>query len=163
MDSYRMQLWSRLAREAAADKANVPADLRPKFFVSPQDEPTSSPSVAKSATAIAATAAEHVMSKLTSSFWSAFSGSSSKVDSDKLAAVVTGKARLAVVDIDRVVPAARGNNAPAAQTTADDLAHAMAGLKVASGSSPAETLRVRENPLGVLGGFFKHPAMPTRA
>lgn len=148
MDNYRMQLWSRLSREAAADKANIPASMRPKFYVEPKGQ-SSTETSALSALATAAT--EHVASKLTSSFWSALSGPSAKLDADKLAAVVTGKSRLAVVPNDKV------------KSSEDALTHAMAGLKVATGTaSPAESLRVRENPLGVMAGFFK-PQMSTRA
>lgn len=148
MDNYRMQLWSRLAREAAADKANVPASMRPKFLVEPKGS-TSTETSALSALATAAT--EHVATKLTSSFWSALSGPSSKLDADKLAAVVTGKSRLAVVPNDK------------SKSSEDALAHAMASLKVTTGTtSPSESLRVRENPLGVMAGFFK-PHIPTRA
>lgn len=146
MDNYRMQLWSRLTREAAAEKAGVPRDVRPKFLVTPE------------ATSTAATAAtssfEHITTKLTSAFWAAFAGPSSKIDNDKLAAVVTGRARLAVIDDKRTTHSS---------TTADDLAHAMAGLKVATGTSTLESLRVRENPLGAISGFFKHNSTPLPA
>lgn len=150
MDNYRMQLWSRLAREAAADKANVPVSMRPKFYIEPKGASSTETSALS---ALAATATEHVASKLTSSFWSALSGPSAKLDADKLAAVVTGKSRLVVVP----------NNDTKAKSSEDALAHAMAGLKVATGApSPAESLRVRENPLAAMAGFFK-PQLPTRA
>jgi hypothetical protein len=153
MDSYRMQLWSRLAREAAADKAGVPQELRPKFLVNPDSQS----SVANAAVS----AVEHITSKLYSSFWSAFAGSSSKVDTEKLAAVVTGRARLVIVDEKAPVRRSVSTQTP----TADDLAHAMAGLKVATGNAtPSESLRVRENPLGAMAGFFKQSSpLPTRA
>lgn len=151
MDNYRIQLWSRLAREAAAEKANVPSHLRPKFLVEPKKEAT--PAVATPAlAAVASAATEHVASKLVSSFWSAFAGPTSKLDADKLAAVVTGKARLAVVPEKRT---------STSQPTEDALAHAMAGLKVATGTSSAENVKMR-SPLSTMASYFK-PPMTARA
>ena len=136
MDSYRIQMWSRLAREAAADKANVPPQARPKFYVE---------------AAYAQAAHSHISSKLASSFWSAFSSSSSgELDADKLAAIVTGTAKL------KVVPAKEKDDA-------DALASALGGLKLQSGLSRSEGngLRVRENPLGALSSFL-HSACAAR-
>jgi hypothetical protein len=130
MDSYRVQMWSRLAREAASDKAHIAQDVRPKFFVE---------------AAYAQAAQAHISSKLASSVWSAFAGSTGgKIDSDKLAAVVTGKAKLKVVDAQE-------------KDEADLLAAALGGLKLQSGMSRADRtgLGARENPLGAIGSFFR--------
>ncbi|KIS01812.1 hypothetical protein L804_00066 [Cryptococcus deuterogattii 2001/935-1] len=147
MDSYRMQIWSRLAKEAAADKANLAGDLRPKFFVEGPSTPT--PSV----TDIAGAATSHITSKLASSFWSAFTqGSSKSLDTDKLAAVVTGQAKLKVVPVIQK------------EDEEDVLATLMGGLKMQSGVSPCERRRAegaRENPLGALCGFLKHAGAMT--
>lgn len=147
MDSYRMQIWSRLAKEAAADKANLAGDLRPKFFV--EGPSTPSPTAAD----VAGAATSHVTSKLASSFWSAFTqGSSKSLDSDKLAAVVTGQAKLKVVPVNQK------------EGEEDVLASLMGGLKMQSGVSPCERRRAegaRENPLGVLCGFLKHAGAMT--
>jgi hypothetical protein len=148
MENYRMQLWSRLSREAAADKAGIPSSMRPKFFT----ETKSKSNETSALSALATAATEHVAAKLSSSFWSALSGSSNKLDADKLAAVVTGKSRLAVVPNDK-------NKSPE-----DALAHAMAGLKVQTGTtSPAESLRAREHPLNAISGLLFKPAMSARA
>jgi hypothetical protein len=158
MDNYRMQMWSRLAREAAADKANISPELRPKFFAEPET------GTASSIAALAYSATEHVASKLSSSFWSAFTGTSAKLDTDKLAAVVTGRARLAVVDADKAPSARRSSfSRKESASNEDALAQAMAGLKVAAGtSSPLESLRVRENPLAAVASFFK-PSVQAKA
>lgn len=168
LDSYRMQLWSRLAREAAADKANVPAEMRPKFLVDPstpsarRESNASAPSSAATSVGTLASAAVSatatVASRLTSSFWSAFTGPSSKIDGDKLADVVTGRARLAVVPDDR------RNVSNRVASSTDDLAHAMAGLRVATGgSNPRESIRRNEGPLSSMTGFLKNPSLSTRA
>ncbi|ORX38810.1 hypothetical protein BD324DRAFT_641191 [Kockovaella imperatae] len=135
MDSYRMQIWSRLAREAAAEKTSIPVDIRPKFY-------TESSSTA--AAALAAHATNHVTSKLASSFWSAFTrpGSSKSLDTDKLAAVVTGRSKLAVV--------------PSKDTDhTDDLVASLSGLKLQTGLNGSEGvgLRTRENPLTMISNF----------
>ena len=143
MDSYRMQLWSRLARDAAAERTNVPHDVRPKFYVEPPQ--------------VAAAVTSHVTSKLASSFWSAFSSQTAgRLDTDKLAAVVTGTARLKVVD---------NHPSPSSERDeADGLVAALSGLKLQSGITNREGsgLRVRENPLAAIGNFFTS-AMPARA
>lgn len=158
MDSYRMQMWSRLAREAAADKSNLGADLRPKFFVEAK-APTSTSTTTSTAKGLApATAAHlaslatsHISTKLASSFWSAFSGPGARLDTDKLAAVVTGVARLKVVEVSE-----KGDEA-------DHLAAVLGGLRLQTGVRSGEGFRVRENPLGAIGSFFKLAAMPARA
>ncbi|GMK53898.1 hypothetical protein CspeluHIS016_0104840 [Cutaneotrichosporon spelunceum] len=148
MENYRMQLWSRLSRAATADKAGIPASMRPKFFA----ETNAKANESSALSALATAATEHVASKLSSSFWSALSGSSNKIDADKLAAIVSGKSRLAVVPNDKNKP------------HEDELARAMAGLKVQTGTtSPAESLRTREHPLNAVAGLLFKPAMSALA
>ncbi|WWC59457.1 uncharacterized protein I303_102013 [Kwoniella dejecticola CBS 10117] len=163
MDSYRMQMWSRLAREAAADKANITGDMRPKFFVEVKDEPQSPTSSAAAALA-ASVASTHITSKLANSFFSAFQGTGTKLDTDKLAAVVTGQAKL------KVVPAESSSDFTYSSSTAevnhneDCLSMLMGGLKLQSGPglrSPG--VGARENPLGTLCGFLTRTSAPTRA
>lgn len=139
MDSYRMQIWSRLAREAAAEKTSMAADIRPKFYTE---------SASSTAVSLAANATTHITSKLASSFWSAFtrspgSASDGGLDTDKLAAVVTGQAKL------KVVPSKESDHAT------DDLIASLGALKLQSGMSSAEGLglRARENPLGAITNF----------
>ncbi|OCF58816.1 hypothetical protein L486_03306 [Kwoniella mangroviensis CBS 10435] len=163
MDSYRMQMWSRLAREAAADKANLAGDMRPKFFVEVKEEPPVSPAAAAQAAVVAAAASNHITTKLANSFFSAFQGTGSKLDTDKLAAVVTGQAKLKVVSSSEVdLPAPQP--AQVAETCHEDcLSMLMGGLKLQSGPglrSPGVGIGARENPLGALCGFF---GMPTKA
>ncbi|WVW78453.1 hypothetical protein I302_100407 [Kwoniella bestiolae CBS 10118] len=160
MDSYRMQMWSRLAREAAADKANLAGDMRPKFFVEVKEEPLPAPSAAAAAQAavVAAAASNHITTKLANSFFSAFQ-SGSKLDTDKLAAVVTGQAKLKVVSSTELeLPPS-----PAAQVAEngneDCLSMLMGSLKLQSGPG-LRSVGARENPLGTLCGFF---GMPTKA
>jgi hypothetical protein len=150
MDSYRMQLWSRLAREAQAEKSGLSSELRPKFFV--DNTPIPSPAEASTAAQFATLAATHISTKLASSFWSAFAGPSSKLDTDKLTAVVTGRARLHVVSDEKAAAAE------------DDLVAALGGLRLQSGVGRPVVINARENPLGAISSFFKHAsAMPARA
>lgn len=165
MDAYRMQMWSRLTREAQAEKDQVPHELRPKFYADPSSYSSSgtssdSSAPASAAAAVAAVAASHITSKLASSFWSAFSGPSSALDTDKLAAVVTGTAKLAVVDhqthphYDSASPAG----------VEESLSYLMGGLKLQAGHGVGHGVRVRENPLGALSSFIKHASgVPARA
>jgi hypothetical protein len=164
MDTYRMQMWSRLAREAQAEKSGLSGELRPKFFVEPKSpsssftststaEASSSAIAAASAAHLASVAATHITSKLASSFWSAFASPSSKLDTDKLTAVVTGKARLQVVEDEK-----------APISFEDDLAAALGGLRLQAGVGRSTVVGARENPLGAISSFFKHAgAMPARA
>jgi hypothetical protein len=158
MDSYRIQMWSRLAREAAAEKSGLQPDLRPKFFVDPSPVASSSASQPSPTSAqLAATATNHITSRLASSFWSAFSTQSSKLDTDKLTAVVLGTSKLKVID-----------NSHADDTWDEDLALAAAlgGLKLQAGLGAGREgngFRARENPLVAISSFFKHAGCPTRA
>lgn len=183
MDAYRMQMWSRLTREAQAEKDQVPFELRPKFYADPSSSSSSasassssasatsstsagaSEATAAAAAAVAATAASHITSKLASSFWSAFSGPSSSLDTDKLAAVVTGTAKLAVVPDSH--PHSPSGSA-ASSSSDESLSYLMGGLKLHSGPAmtmPINSNKVRENPLGALSSFLKHAAsgVPARA
>lgn len=182
MDAYRMQMWSRLTREAQAEKDNVPYDLRPKFFVDPKSTistptPTNSSTEATMALAQLTNAAStHITSKLATSFWSAFSGPTS-LDSDKLTAVVTGSAKLTVVPITPSSTSQVSSGIQYSEKTStghemdDDatisLSHLMAGMKMQSGlgGGGRETRpKVRENPLGALSSFIKHASgVPARA
>ena len=175
MDSYRMQLWGRLAREAAADKANVPAQLRPKFFVEPKT---------KASTATHDLSSKGITDRLASSFWSAFEGPSARLDAEKLAAVVTGVAKLKVVAASSSAspnvssprrsaeefnekapsPVSAAKAATDAMAATDALSMAMGSLKLVTGNNGrVDNFSVRENPLGALSSFFKHAAAPTRA
>ena len=159
MDSYRMQMWSRLAREATANRSGVNPDLRPKFFVDGKASTSTSmttstaEAVSQSTAAnLASAASSHITSKLASSFWSAFSGPGARLDTDKLVSVVTGTSRLKVVDVNEKV-----------SDEADHLVEVLGGLKLQTGSRSGEGLRARENPLGAIGSFFKFGVMPARA
>ncbi|WRT64776.1 uncharacterized protein IL334_001710 [Kwoniella shivajii] len=166
MDSYRMQMWSRLAREAAADKANLTGDMRPKFFVEVKDKEEQ---ISPAAAAIAAAASTHISTKLASSFFSAFQGNGSKLDSDKLAAVVTGQAKLKVVPADfELSSISTATPAQSTESNEDCLSMLLGGLKLQVGpgsctSRASSALGARENPLGTLCGFLRHASMPTRA
>jgi hypothetical protein len=157
MDSYRMQMWSRLTREAQAEKDHIPTELRPKFYESP------SPSSAEASLAahLASATATHITSKLASSFWSAFSGPSS-LDTDKLSAVVTGTARLAVVPTTTMAhtytptPEISEKHTTPAGPEEDALTALMGGLKLQTGGLHCRVgMNVRENPLGALGRIIK--------
>lgn len=145
MDSYRIQIWSRLAREAQADKQGLAGDLRPKFYVEnkaqPQPQPHSPEEIATAAH-LASLATSHITSQLSQSFWSAFTDSSSsshRLDTDKLVSVVTGRAKLSVTPV----------------MVEDDLAKALGGLKLRSGAGlDSPRIGVRENPMGALCGFM---------
>ncbi|WWC67942.1 uncharacterized protein I206_101861 [Kwoniella pini CBS 10737] len=165
MDSYRMQMWSRLAREAAADKANLTGDIRPKFFVEVKDEPQSLPlTPPPGVAALAASAAStHITSKLANSFFSAFQGTGSSLDNDKLAAVVTGQANLRVVPTESIPEFTYSSTSADVSYNEDCLSMLMGGLKLQSGpGSRSPSVGARENPLGALCGFLIR-ATPTRA
>ncbi|WVQ98055.1 hypothetical protein IAU59_005177 [Kwoniella sp. CBS 9459] len=172
MDSYRMQMWSRLAREAAADKASLTGDMRPKFYVEVKEEKPDFDS-ASVATVAAAAASSHITSKLASSFWSAFQGNGSGqgLDTDKLAAVVTGQAKLKVVHddyLEKISSSASSSSSLTATEEHDDcLSSLMCSLKLQSGPGMGLVrggVGARENPIGTLCGFLRHAsAMPARA
>lgn len=84
MDAYRMQIWGRLAREAAAEKSGLGPDARPKFFTE-----------VKQSAEIAEAASATITTKLAQAFWAAFQGPQG---TDHMADIVTGKSKLAVVD-----------------------------------------------------------------
>ncbi|OCF32615.1 hypothetical protein I316_05795 [Kwoniella heveanensis BCC8398] len=171
MDSYRMQMWSRLAREAAADKANLAGDMRPKFFVEAKDEKPDPASIA--AAAAAAAASSHITSKLATSFWSAFQGNGAgqALDTDKLAAVVTGQAKLKVVlnDVEKTSSSTSASTTASVSEDQDDCLSSLLGsLKLQCGPGMGLVrsggVGARENPIGTLCGFLRHAsAMPARA
>ncbi|WVR04621.1 hypothetical protein IAU60_001632 [Kwoniella sp. DSM 27419] len=174
MDSYRMQMWSRLAREAAADKASLTGDLRPKFFVEVKEEPkdhNAADEATRAASALAAVATTHISTKLASSFWSAFQGSGRTLDTDKLAAVVTGQAKLKVVASDAASGRSTSVSVGEVDENEDYLSSMMGSLKLQSGQGMSSIKRdlcagvgARENPIGTLCGFLRHAsAMPARA
>lgn len=177
-------MWSRLAREAQADKAGLVGEMRPKFFTDvgipsrADDRTTTATATAVTGEASAADMAQaaqvavlatsHITSKLASSFMAAFSGPGASsgaggaLDTDKLTAVVTGKARL------KVVP----NHGNAKED--DELLAALGGLRLQAGPGLAGVKSMnmsvggtgggaRMDPLGVIGGFLRHAAAPTRA
>jgi len=170
MDSYRMQIWSRLTREAQAEKDNVPIDMRPKFYVESNSKPTLSTAEASLAAHLASTATSHITSKLSASFWSAFSPvQGSGLDTDKLTAVITGQSKLSVVPN---IPEQKFNEkGPSSSSKVslnssildeEGLSNLMGGLKLQTGGM-ALNRGVRENPLGVFSSFIKSASCPTRA
>lgn len=134
MDSYRMQMWGRLAREAASDKAGLVGSVRPRFLVESPDSTESSTTA-------------QLTSKLAASIWSAFQ-SPSRVDTDRLTAVVTGKSRIGVGMEDE------------ADKAQDEMIAALSGLRLATGKdaawreTPTTGSRVREDPMRALGSLF---------
>jgi hypothetical protein len=181
MDAYRMQIWSRLTREAQAEKDKVPMELRPKFLVESASASASAsaskPAVSDEvnlATQLATAATSHITSKLASSFWSAFSGPTSALDTDKLSAVITGTAKLAVIPSARTAHHQEVNSEKTTSTTGtgvldeEGLMVLMGGLKLHSGLANhghghGHGHGVRENPLGVFSTFIKSAGCPTRA
>ena len=180
MDSYRMQMWSRLAREAQADKVGLEGDLRPKFYTE---------RAGKDAATVA-----HVTSKIAQSFLGAFSNPTSEAgvrgagkESDKLTSVVTGRAHLKSVSSNvknghSTKPATatatgdvcekQGIKASEERDRETDLVAALGGLKLQScpgmGSHGQATsvgggMSARSDPLGFIGGFLGRAAHPTRA
>ncbi|ODO09731.1 hypothetical protein I350_01947 [Cryptococcus amylolentus CBS 6273] len=169
-DLYRMQLWSRLTREAAMDKQGLDKGLRPKFWVEGPKKEAKKEDVEK----VAMAAQNHITSKLATSFWSAFSsGPLGGLDSDKLSAVVTGEARLSVIPIASESPSSSSPSSPksalSSLTSEDDsLASLMGGLKMQSGpglaGAGAGAAGARGDPLGTLCGFLslRGGCRPTR-
>jgi hypothetical protein len=171
MDSYRMQIWSRLTREAQAEKDNIPVDMRPKFYVeskpaTPAPTPTISTAEASLAAHLASTATSHITSKLSASFWSAFSTGTGQqgLDTDKLTAVITGTSKLSVVPTESKFNEKDGAGAGAKGGVLDEegLSNLMGGLKLQTGGGNAAIRGVRENPLGVFSNFIKSASCPPR-
>lgn len=125
MDAYRMQIWGRLAREAAAEKAGLGPDARPKFFTEAKTTPLEAAQIADAASTT-------ITTKLAQAFWAAFQGPQG---TDHMAAVVTGKAKLAVVD-----------------NSDDALTAAFGGLKLVTGHNSPHGRR--ENPLKTMTAFL---------
>lgn len=157
MDSYRMQMWGRLAREAASDKAGLAGAVRPKFLLEPTTpspeavSPADIPLPKSTAAHLAAVSAAHITSKLAASFWAAFQSPTSTVDTDKLTAVVTGKARLRIV--------VNEESEKKQQQAQDEMIAALGGLKLQAGKEAGwrevpSAVGAREDPLRALGGML---------
>lgn len=182
-------MWSRLAREAQADKAGLVGDMRPKFYTEAHPSPTNAQAVSMGeAAAAAGLATAHITSKLAQSFIGAFTNTTSteggkgmgKMDGDKLTAVVTGRAHLKVVSASASAksPIASVKTVEVSDKEKDgqadremDLVVALGGLKLHSGPGlhgpsglgGAGGLGARSDPLGFIGGFLRQAAHPTRA
>jgi len=151
LEAYRMQLWSRMARDASLAKQGVPLDMRPKFLKEPTEEKHASPASSAS-TASAGIAPEAVpapvlsnvissaiSSRLFSAFISAFQAPTGRgLDGDRVAAVFTGKAGLKVVENAAPTTTSPAQTATAlskSETEADAaLAASFAHLRVATES-----------------------------
>lgn len=126
MDGDRMQLWSRMAREAGAAQArreellgspassagsslgssgyssNLSHNINPLFFASPlakKDINKSVPMPTPTQALVGTSIAHHVTGKLMGALWGAFAPKS-VLDMDKVKKVLDGKAELRVVDVD---------------------------------------------------------------
>jgi hypothetical protein len=159
MDSYRMQIWSRLTREAQAEKDKVPLELRPKNVENKTPSTASSSASTSTSTSsaeaslaahLANAATNHITNKLASSFWSAFTGVNTAIDTDKLTAVVTGQAKLSVVPNSSISIYNEKNGV----LDEEGLSQLMGGLKLQAGTG-VKFGGVRENPLGVFSNFIK--------
>jgi hypothetical protein len=170
-----MQIWSRLTREAQAEKERVPVELRPKFYVEKAKEerkPTAAETTTTSAEAslaahLATAATSHITSKLASSFWSAFSssgtGAGAGLDNDKLTAVVTGQAKLSVIPSSSEQHFCEKTASSSTSVLNDEsLASLMGGLKLHMAPAPVSR-GVRENPLGAFSQFMKAASCPGSA
>lgn len=145
-----MQIWSRLTREAQAEKDHVPVDMRPKFYV--ESKPALSTAEASLAAHLASTATTHITSKLSASFWSAFSQGQQGLDTDKLTAVITGTSKLSVVP-NTPEKFNEKDGAKSGVLDEEGLSSLMGGLKLQTGG--AAIRGVRENPMGVFSNFIK--------
>lgn len=149
LEAYRMQLWSRMARDASLAKQGVPVDMRPKFLKEPAEHKAAVIAAATAATApeASATAApvlsnvisSAISTRLFSAFLSAFQSPTGRgMDGDRVAAVFTGKAGLKVVDNapSSNTPASVSSPATSRSDTDADaaLAASFAHLKVATES-----------------------------
>jgi hypothetical protein len=166
MDSYRMQIWSRLTREAQAEKDNIPVDMRPKFYVESKPAPPATSAEASLAAHLASTATSHITSKLSASFWSAFTTGTGNqgLDTDKLTAVVTGVSKLSVVpNSPERFNEKDSQKSGVGLLDEEGLSSLMGGLKLQTGGIVGVSRGVRENPMGVFSNFIKSASCPTRA
>jgi hypothetical protein len=157
MDAYRMQMWGRLAREAASDKVHLFGDHRPKFHVE-TDTATTHETVSPTPKQLTALAAMRFPHKLAESFWTALSGagpvaksvSGAGRETDKLTALVSGSRRIQVV--------VKGDD------EADQLASALKAMKldgigaktiIVTGTGTGCRSIAREDPLGSIAGLWR--------
>lgn len=145
LEAYRMQLWSRMARDASLAKQGVPLDMRPKFLKEPTEIKAAVVAAAAQAStsdqAVPAPVLSNVISsaistRLFSAFLSAFQSPTGRgLDGDRVAAVFTGKAGLKVVNHGPSSPAEQPTSSSRSDTDADAaLAASFAHLKVATES-----------------------------
>ncbi|KAL7420017.1 hypothetical protein Q5752_004981 [Cryptotrichosporon argae] len=134
--SFNSQIWCRLAREQAAERAGVPRSQRPKFLVAADEPRDAAPDIAK---AVASSAIE------------ALTGTGSRPGD--LAAVVTGERASSKVKAAAAATATRDKDGPRSQTAGvspDLLTAAMSRLTV----GPAAACRMeRRDPLVAIAGF----------
>lgn len=123
LDAYRMQLWSRMARDAALARSGVPAELRPKFLREPSGSIAAKNRAADatnasigqagesvSPAAMASVVQQAITTRLFSAFVDAFrrpAGTGTgpgEIDADKVAAVFSGRSTLKVVPDTAVKP-----------------------------------------------------------
>jgi hypothetical protein len=144
LDAYRMQLWSRMARDSSLAKAGVPVEMRPKFFKDSSiclasDAPKRAPSIEDDGAAhvnplvpaMGQVVQQAISTRLFSAFLAAFQNPTKDgVDGDKISAVFTGKAKLAVVPNDPPSPVLSEKAGPV--NAADALERSFANLKLAS-------------------------------
>jgi hypothetical protein len=142
LDAYRMQLWSRMARDSALAKAGVPVEMRPKFFKDSSiclagDVPKRAPSIADDGAAhvnplvpaMGQVVQQAISTRLFSAFLAAFQNPTKDgLDGDKVSAVFTGQAKLAIVPNDPPSPLLSEK----AVNAADALEQSFANLKLAS-------------------------------
>ena len=151
LEAYRMQLWSRMARDASLAKQGVPLDMRPKFLKEPTEHKAavvdaavvaqaSSPDQIATAPVLSNVISSAISTRLFSAFLSAFQSPTGRgLDGDRVAAVFTGKAGLKVVNngpTSPPLPAAGTTPASSRSDTDADaaLAASFAHLKVATES-----------------------------
>lgn len=152
LEAYRMQLWSRMARDASLARQGVPADMRPKFLKDPSwshEKPVPATTTTTTDNDLVPLMSNLVSSaistRLLSSFMSAFQGPlGTGVDGDKVSAVFTGKAGL------KVVP----NHSPRA---------AHADLPAATGSTKAQQLSSDADADAALAQSFAHLKVATES
>ncbi len=111
LEAYRMQLWSRMARDSALAKAGVPVDQRPRFFkdtslvFSDKEEVKPASFDDAAAPVLGNLVQTAITSRLFSAFISAFQNNTNDgLDGDKVSAIFTGKSKLAIVPTEPASP-----------------------------------------------------------
>lgn len=125
LDAYRMQLWSRMARDSALARSGVPAELRPKFLREPSGSIAAKNRAADatnaslggggdqggvSPAAMASVVQQAITTRLFSAFVDAFrrpAGTGTgpgEIDADKVAAVFSGRSSIKIVPNSPVKP-----------------------------------------------------------